>query len=381
MTVIRMPRMFPFRASVVASWIVVALCSAVGAGAQDLAAERARVLTSIGDTETVDIPLFPLRTGVGSVFSQTVARSGAEFLRLRFAVERTGEAWGVQVLDTSGNALWSTWSEAEDGRTFWSAELDAETVRVEIHSVKPSNQLQLRIDRVVVGRTPQTPVSITGANQLVSIDAVDPDIQRMGESVARLRFVADDGGAFVCTGFLVTPDLLLTNQHCLATQSEVESALVDFDFDGPGDPGLTLGLSELLAVDFELDFSLVRLERCVGRAPLTLDADAVADQDQLMIIQHPAGEPKQVSLRDCTVDGVPVAGRLLNPTDFGHQCDTKGGSSGSPVIHFGRRTVVGLHHLGFHPNSPNAFNRATQMGRVLAALDAALLDELRNGAN
>jgi hypothetical protein len=193
-----------------------------------------------------------------------------------------------------------------------------------------------------------------------------------------LRFVADGGGSFVCTGFLITRDLMMTNQHCLATATETASALVDFDFDSATAQRTTLRLKELLTTDVPLDFSIVRLAAPVDRAPLELSTTRPADGAQLLIIQHPAGEPKQVSIADCVVVGAVVPGRDGSPVDFGHGCDTKGGSSGSPVFDFEGMKVIGLHHLGFPEGVTGMVNQGTHLDRILAALSDELREEIED---
>lgn len=347
--------------------------------AQDLAAERAKVLQVIGEVKEMDINLFPLAPGTGVVFQHAITESAALNLRVHFVIQRSGQAWGVQIKDESGGVAWSTWDGAVSGGGFWSDEITGTRATIEVLSSMPSNLLRLVIDKVAIGTSEVTPVSITGPNQLASIAGQDDWIVEFGRAVARLRFVGDDGQVFVCTAFLVTPDIMLTNQHCIATQAEMESALVDFDFDAQGPPGQTLRLSELLDAGFALDYSVIRLSQCVGRVPLQLQTTRPADGQQLLIIQHPAGEPKQVSLADCVVDGALTTGRAGTPTDFGHQCDTMGGSSGSPVLHFDDRTVVGLHHLGISPGTSNLFNRASHIDLVLDDMDPAVRAEIEAG--
>lgn len=50
--------------------------------------------------------------------------------------------------------------------------------------------------------------------------------------------------------------------------------------------------------------------------------------------------------------------------DFGHQCDSEAGSSGSPVLDLQHR-VVGLHHLGGCSAGGRGENRAVSMARIL----------------
>lgn len=351
----------------------------VQVGAQELSVDRSRVLRVIGRTNVLDLPLYPLAPGVGLAFRQEIVEPGADSLRVHFVVQRSGEAWGVQVKDAAGNVAWSTWDDEVAGADFWSDEIPGEKITVEVHSSKPSNLLKLKIEGVAVIEPEATPVSITGPNQLTPIVGQDEWIVDLGRSVARLRFTGDDGLVYVCTAFLVTSDLMMTNQHCIATQSELESALVDFDFLDDGVIGRTLRLRELIASDHALDYSLVRLSRCVGREPLELDGTRPADGEQLLIIQHPGGEPKQVSIADCVVEGPLVDGRGGTGTDLGHQCDTKGGSSGSPVLHFATRRVVALHHLGINPTSGDLYNRAVHVGLILDDLEPAVRSEVEDG--
>ena len=93
--------------------------------------------------------------------------------------------------------------------------------------------------------------------------------------------------------------------------------------------------------------------------------------DKLYVIQHPAGEAKQISDLDCTVKDVPVNGYAPR-LDFSHTCDTLGGSSGSPVFNEAGE-VVGLHHLGMAPTGSFVdVNRAVRASLVQGVLDGYL---------
>jgi hypothetical protein len=101
---------------------------------------------------------------------------------------------------------------------------------------------------------------------------------------------------------------------------------------------------------------------------VTLGGATVAEGQALVIIEHPAGEHKQASIDDCKVRTASRPGVTARLTDFGHLCDTLGGSSGSPVLDRQTGRVVGLHHLGFLSNDPNPVNQAVHMGLVLEDL-------------
>jgi trypsin-like peptidase len=301
-------------------------------------------------------------------------------VRLRFAVqnaEEAGASWGVEIKNAAGQTAWSIWAGEVDGGSFWSDEVEGANVKVEVYSARPANPVRLRIDKVAVRTNEAKPLSITGdRNHMKSIRGQDRWIVGCGRSVVRLRFVADTGGWYSCTAFLVTRDLALTNQHCISSISEMKSAEVDFDFDAEAAKYTTTRLRELVQTSVDLDYSLVRLQKAVDRTPLRLEPTPLPEREQLLVIQHPGGASKQISLRDCRLEGVSVAAKRPG-TDFGHQCDTVTGSSGSPVFRFASKTVVGLHHLGY--DGASLFNRAVYIGQVLADLPPDRRAEIEAG--
>ena len=101
------------------------------------------------------------------------------------------------------------------------------------------------------------------------------------------------------------------------------------------------------------------------RTPLPLKAVAPADRQALLVLEHPAGEAKQVSILDCRVEHAEIEGTSSTKTDFGHLCDTLGGSSGSPIQDINTGDVIGLHHLGFRTGSPRPVNQGVRIGLIL----------------
>lgn len=155
------------------------------------------------------------------------------------------------------------------------------------------------------------------------------------------------------TGFTVSPQLLLTNNHVLGSADEAAHSRVEFNFqeDAAGRPmrSVVIGLepARFFLTDRGLDFTLVAVaERAAdGTAlrgfcwlPLIEEQGKVLVGEYVNIIQHPNGEPKQLALRE---------NRLVDLlSDFLHyETDTAPGSSGSPVLN-DQWEVVGLHHSG-----------------------------------
>ena len=156
------------------------------------------------------------------------------------------------------------------------------------------------------------------------------------------------------TGFMVSPQLLLTNNHVLGSAAEARYSEVEFDYQndryGRPLPVVTYALdpATFFATDPALDFALVavsprsqggniELKRYGWNRLIGAEGKALHG-DPLNIIQHPKGEPKQIVLR---------SNELVDLLDlFAHYVtDTEPGSSGSPVYN-DQFEVVALHHSG-----------------------------------
>ena len=352
-------------------WTLVAL-QVLGAEAQsqDLAEERAAILRQFGSVEREELNLFPVRSRAGLIFKVPVARSGAESLRLhlvRLSDLADNHDWELRILKNGAVVSRLLPTDLESG-SYWSDEFEGSGVDVELHSTIENNPSRLQIADVAVTRKEPIRLSITGDDQLTPIGSHINWVQELGASVARLRFIGDDRKIYSCTAFLVGPSLLLTNQHCIASEEERASALVDFDYDTKVSDTVFTRLSELVATDNALDYSIVSLSDSIDRTPLEFDSSATTGDDELLIIQHPGGQPKQVSLDDCLVGQDKVDGRVQPNTDFEHLCDTQTGSSGAPVLNRDSKKVVGLHHLGFDEDTDELFNRAVHIDLIAADL-------------
>lgn len=156
------------------------------------------------------------------------------------------------------------------------------------------------------------------------------------------------------TGFMVSPRLLLTNNHVLSTKQDALHSEVEFDYQynrfGRMLPVVNYSLepNTFFITNRELDFTLVAVSQKAVQADVELKnygwSRLIGEEgkaligDSLNIIQHPRGEAKQLSLR---------SNQLLNLLDnFAHyETDTEPGSSGSPVYN-DQWEVVALHHSG-----------------------------------
>ena len=175
------------------------------------------------------------------------------------------------------------------------------------------------------------------------------------------------------TGFLVGPNLILTNYHVFKSKDVLPSAVIRFDYHANADGVVTKGRVFEFEPDFyigspdkELDFALVKVkgeplaERKMGpdeagldylellrrgrhRGYLLLSPSLIVEHERVNIIQHPNGNPQKAVLTQNYVLNTMSNDRVH------YLADTLPGSSGSPVFN-NHWEVIALHHSGgAHP--------------------------------
>jgi V8-like Glu-specific endopeptidase len=187
-------------------------------------------------------------------------------------------------------------------------------------------------------------------NDLMSINYLEIGA-RVARTVGRVHIRNPDGSlAGYGTGFLVSPRLLMTNNHVLENASTAGASRVEFNFQEGTDSKLLKSIfvdfdsSAFFLTDKALDFSLVALKGDLrdvakfGWNGLSAAEGKVIVGEYVTIIQHPGGERKQIALRENQIVDV--------LTDYLHyKTDTAPGSSGSPVFN-DQWEMVALHHSG-----------------------------------
>lgn len=304
-------------------------------------------------------------------WSTKVSRIGAGFLRLHFAnLQAASEQdFNLVVRDRSGHSVMQVSSTAKG--SFWTPIIGGDVVQVDVYANARPTGLSFDIDRLVFQRLEGVKYSIRGEDNREEVYKMTPVIRESARAVGKLQFVADDVPKS-CTGFLIGPNLFMTNNHCVKTQEECGSAVVTFGYQYDANGTLSLGdgagCKTLAATDVPLDFSVLELDRRAGDIWGTL---TLADQDPKVgdpgvLIEHGGGMPKQVSRKGCQVTTEPADGRDKN-TDIGHICATLEGASGAPLLGlFGTNfRVIGLHHWGFEaPGLWSQENRAVRATKI-----------------
>lgn len=221
------------------------------------------------------------------------------------------------------------------------------------------------------------------------------------KSVCRITLRSQSGRLLgYGTGFMVSPNLLLTNNHVLNNLEAAMYSLAEFNFEDddhfmprPVDT-FRLDPARFFITDLALDFSLVAVQDISNTSchladfsylPILAQPGKILEGEYVSIIQHPQGGPKAVTVRENQV-------RFLSPDFIHYLTDTEPGSSGSPVFN-DQWAVVALHHAGVpDPKDDTKWiaNEGIRMSSIaqylmnqrpnLDAMAQTLLDEAIGGA-
>jgi PKD repeat protein len=335
---------------------------------------------------------------------------GSSFVKVHFADFRPPPGVVVEVRNESGSEsyLYSRETKGpmthdaeigDDGvRSFYAMSISGDTAIVEIHGKRKFDRSANRsaygrvfVDHVVRGfgademqssgvensksKGGASTQAVGGGDASVestcgtldTYDAVcwagsDPAAYDRSRPVAKIVI-----GTSACTAWRVGPDNhLFTNNHCIANQAQTSAAEVWFNYErlvcGGADTGTVtkVAADQLISTDYSLDYSLFSVTdfasiETFGNLGLEV-RDAILGEP-IYLPQHGGGAPKQISIESdmnvsgaCEVDDESVYGRDAE-TDIGYYCDTRGGSSGSPVVLAESNKAIALHHLGGCLNS------------------------------
>ena len=208
----------------------------------------------------------------------------------------------------------------------------------------------------------RVPDYVIGDPDFEKMRDLPPDSQdyQLGRKVGML-FIRDRFGAgSVCTGFLVGPDLFMTNHHCMYDDFgphplSTAFILMDYYQDLNVDPtggGITARVSEILRADAEKDYALLRLDSPIGNTYGWLELDTTItypDASQsVKLIAHSDARSKEIVRRNSQIIDIPLGHPLFGvPSAIAYLADSEGGSSGAPVFLRDGTGVIAIHHSGW----------------------------------
>lgn len=221
---------------------------------------------------------------------------------------------------------------------------------------------------------------ILGKNDLFPISYLQTGLN-ISKPVCRIS-LRDQRGSVVgyATGFLVSSDLLMTNNHVLESPGAALNSIAEFNYQNDEKfmpcPTYSFQLDpeKFFLTDENLDFTLVSVKNNLSREvnlndfgylPLLPQDSNILEEEYVSIIQHPKGGPKAVTLRENKVSSI--------KNQFIHYLtDTEPGSSGSPVFN-DQWILVALHHAGVpHPDNKNEWiaNEGIRIASIIQYITA-----------
>jgi endonuclease G len=226
----------------------------------------------------------------------------------------------------------------------------------------PLTALAQRVEHIAVsgsGVSARDLERILGRNDLLPINYLERGMMA-ARTVCRIYVSALFGrNGNWGTGFLISPRLLITNNHVIDSIEAAQRAIAEFGYQLDIAGSLRQGKRFLFApelafiTDKDLDFTLVAVAEKSedGSASLSdygflrLDPSLhkVEEEEFVTIIQHPDGEEKYIAVRENEVIKI---GDQSNPqldNFLWYASDTAPGSSGSPAFNDNWQ-VVAIHH-------------------------------------
>jgi V8-like Glu-specific endopeptidase len=195
-------------------------------------------------------------------------------------------------------------------------------------------------------------------------DLLSSRFLHIGSTVARTigRILIRSRGRTVGygTGFLVSSQLLMTNNHVLENETVASRSAVEFDYyerrTGQTSPTEIFEFEPELffLTDEDLDFTLVAVKSKsttgtslseYGWIPMIPESGKALIGEPVNIIQHPSGEPQQIVISNNVITD-------CFDSFLHYKADTEPGSSGSPVFNM-QWELAALHHSGVPKKDDN----------------------------
>ena len=329
------------------------------------------------------------------VWEHTLTHPGATYISAHFMDFQLAPGDYLEISDADGGQSYRLQGRGKlDAGTFWGRHVKGSTMDLKLWVRSPSGAQGFQIDEFAAGfediGSVQTQ-AICGSDDkenAICYESSHPVEYDTARAVARLLI----NGGGLCTGWLVSPDnLLITNEHCITTNSDALNTDYEFMSEAPNcsdfncqlcHDGEVFSGGTLVQDNASLDYALVQItsgDPASVYGNLEIDNRTAVIGEEIYIPQHPSGRAKELGIFSsngndaggiCSVFSTtrpPCSGSGFN--DVGYYCDTEGGSSGSPVLARNGHKVIALHHCA------NCPNRGVPINLVYAEIEAFLCDD------
>jgi S1-C subfamily serine protease len=286
-----------------------------------LAYRRPVAAEELADSSGIEPGTFPLYDNMRTTFTELIKVMALQG-RLRTMVEKAAEdptipTYQPRFLDMLGEHPAVTSLEPKSKDDWWKGpDKDKKVAR------------NLHLERLMEKRS-----------RLIDI-GIAHQVAQASRSVAKLNLRFENEKAYG-TGFIIQPDLILTNQHNVSHEKygDLKAMTVEFDYE-PGFIGNALvlqGKIGSIVKNPDHDWAVIQLEHIVDRKPIALGTPYdIGKNDPVIIIQHPLGAFKQFAID-------PMSIQYIDEEVIQYLADTQDGSSGSPVFNI-KMHPIALHH-------------------------------------
>lgn len=336
----------------------------------------------------------PHDLGPNMTYTDQIFEPGATFIKVHFGLLELKAGDEVLVSDEAGNVVDRIYY---DGGTddVWAVRVTGDTALITINtSSVPGIRAGFAVDRFSKGTVdlasttaPSDPTdpsnwstwSICGSDDKKAAACFDGSIALASQAVGQMTFTKN-GSSFVCTGSLISSTgLFITNNHCVASQADVNTLETTFNYQNSACSGTSLAPTTVvkggtfLKTSQPLDYTLIQLPNnpAATFGFLQIDTAAATVGQEIYIPQHPGGRRKEIATTEnganCKIKEINAdRGGYASRANLGYTCDTEGGSSGSPVLSRANNKIVALHHLGGCNNS------GTHITKILPEIEGFL---------
>jgi len=196
-------------------------------------------------------------------------------------------------------------------------------------------------------------------------------------------------GSPACTAFLVSDDVVLTNEHCCSSREACADALVVPRYRADDAPSDGYPVVEELGRWASHDVLALRVGGNPGRdrRPVLFAASAPERRAPIYIVGHPGGRPLESSLgllvhRRSEIVYDYAAGRERRLDQVLYAAAAEPGSSGSPVFFEETNALAAVHHSGGVDAATVGLSRVATagFGHLLGGTDAPALADLLESA-
>jgi hypothetical protein len=319
----------------------------------------------VGEIQTHSLSTaHPYRGGIEHVYE--IQHPGATYIKVHFQRFELASGDRLIVSNPEGTEsyVFTDQGYKNKGENFWITSIIGDTAVLRLESNNFKGGFGFDMDYYAYGIVDlfpdlNTPQSVCGSNDWRDVECYQASHPTEYDRAKRAVVILFNGFEN-CTGMKVgCPNQIMTNEHCVTSQAEVDLTEVRFEFQrsdcANGATSFSAGYlgDQFQQDDFTLDYSVfTALGASDDYVAVEFDPRLPAVGERIYLSGHPAGSPKQLTINDdtsptglCRVDFSPTDGRGVD-TDIGYFCDSTGGSSGSPVWSGESHKVIGLHHFG-----------------------------------